>query len=153
MQLVDLAPDRILTNGRIYTLDAEAPQVEALAVKDGRIIATGGADVVALAGPHTEILDLGGRTALPGIFDSHNHLMQVGVKLTRIRLDECTSPAEMMELVRARAAVTPPGTWIIGDDIPPKPGMHIGQRPGNDALEGGTDDLQKIVPEDGDNRE
>ncbi|MEZ4558109.1 MAG: amidohydrolase family protein [Caldilineaceae bacterium] len=54
-----------------------------------------------MAGPHTEILDLGGRTALPGIFDSHNHLMQVGVKLTRIRLDECTSPAEMMELVRA----------------------------------------------------
>ncbi|MCB9161185.1 MAG: amidohydrolase [Caldilineaceae bacterium] len=115
MQIVDLAPDLILTNGRIYTLDTDNAEVSALAVKDGRVIAGGGDDVAALAGPRTEILDLGGRTALPGIFDSHNHLMQVGVKLTRIRLDECTSPAEMMELVRARATVTPPGTWIIGE--------------------------------------
>ncbi|MEZ4584305.1 MAG: hypothetical protein R3A10_22180 [Caldilineaceae bacterium] len=65
MQIVDLAPDLILTNGRIYTLDAGNPQVTALAVKDGRVIAGGGDDVAALAGPHTEILDLGGRTRCP----------------------------------------------------------------------------------------
>ncbi|MEZ4558110.1 MAG: hypothetical protein R2854_17025 [Caldilineaceae bacterium] len=48
MQIVDLAPDLILTNGRIYTLDAGNPQVTALAVKDGRVIAGGGDDVAAL---------------------------------------------------------------------------------------------------------
>ena len=52
---------------------------------------------------------------IPGIFDSHNHLMQVGVKLTRIRLDECRSPEEMMALVRERAKITPPGEWIVGE--------------------------------------
>ena len=115
MQFADLAPDLILTNGRIHTLDDHARLVTAMAIKDGQILATGGEDVAGLAGSHTQTIDLRGRTVLPGIFDSHNHLMQVGVKLTRIRLDECTSPGEMMELVRARAAVTPPGTWIIGE--------------------------------------
>ncbi|MCB0132637.1 MAG: amidohydrolase family protein, partial [Caldilineaceae bacterium] len=115
MQYADLSPDLILTNGRIHTLDDHARLVTAMAIKDGQILATGGEDLAGLAGSHTQTIDLRGRTVLPGIFDSHNHLMQVGVKLTRIRLDECTSPGEMMELVRARAAVTPPGTWIIGE--------------------------------------
>ena len=73
------------------------------------------AAILPLAGPHTRLHDLGGKSVLPGIFDSHNHLMQVGVKLARIRLDECRSPEEMMELVRVRAQHTPPGQWIVGE--------------------------------------
>ncbi|MCB0040442.1 MAG: amidohydrolase [Caldilinea sp.] len=111
-----LAPDLILHNGSIYTMDAAAPSAEAIAVKDGRVLLAGAsAALLPLAAPHTRVVDLNGRTVLPGIFDSHNHLMQVGVKLTRIRLDECTSPQEMMELVRERAKETPPGTWIVGE--------------------------------------
>ncbi|MCE7982650.1 MAG: hypothetical protein DYG89_15810 [Caldilinea sp. CFX5] len=114
--MIRLAPDLILHHGRIYTLANEPRVVEAVAIKAGRILALGGnAPLLALADAQTRLVDLQGRTAIPGIFDSHNHLLQVGIKLTRIRLDECRSPAEMMELVCARAQVTPPGQWIIGE--------------------------------------
>ena len=119
MKIKDLSPDLILSNGKVYTLDgaddATGSIAQAVAVKDGRILAVGGdAEIRALAGPGTERLDLGGRAVIPGIFDSHNHLLEVGAKLSMIRLDECQSPEEMMELVRERAKVTPPGEWIIG---------------------------------------
>lgn len=116
MLIHDLAPDTILHRGRIHTVDPQQPLAEAVAVKDGRFLAVG-ADVaiLPLAGAATQIVDLSGKAVLPGLFDSHNHLMQVGVKRTRIRLDECRSPAEMMELVRQRAAETPPGHWIVGE--------------------------------------
>lgn len=116
MVTTELAPDLILDNARIYTHGAPGSHTRALAIKDGRILATGASAAIAsLRGPATQVIDLAGKTVLPGIFDSHNHLMQVGVKLTRIRLDECRSPAEMMELVRAKAQETPPGHWIIGE--------------------------------------
>ena len=120
MQITELAPDLILYHGQIYTLDREKDRenqvVEAVAIKDGCIL-TVGADsvIVPLAGAQTRQIDLRGQTVIPGIFDSHNHLLQVGVKLTRIRLDECRSAEEMMELVRQRAQTTPPGQWIIGE--------------------------------------
>ena len=116
MHLRDLAPDLILRNARFYTLAPAMPTAQAVAVKDGRFIAVGADDpITALTGAHTQVLDLQNQVVLPGIFDSHNHLQQVGVKLTRIRLDECRSPEDMMELVRQRAAVTPPGDWIVGE--------------------------------------
>ena len=112
----ELSPDRILFNGKIVTLDASSNLATAVAVKEGRFVAVGtDDDLLLLAGSNTEKVDLGGKMVIPGIFDSHNHLLQVGVKLTRIRLDECRSPEEMMALVRERAAVTPPGEWIIGE--------------------------------------
>ncbi len=115
MRIKDLSPDLILLNGRICTLDDESTVAQAVAVKDGRIIAVGGdAEIEGLAGPNTERVALGGRTVIPGIFDSHNHLMEVGAKLSTIRLDECESQEEMMELVRERAKETPPGEWIVG---------------------------------------
>ena len=116
MLALDLSPDLILHNAILYTLTDHQPTAQAIAIKAGRILAVGAdAEMLPLAGPATSVHDLGGRTVLPGIFDSHNHLLQVGVKLTRIRLDECRSPEEMMELVRARAAITPPGHWIVGE--------------------------------------
>jgi predicted amidohydrolase YtcJ len=120
MKMKELAPDLILSNGRIHTMDATSGAssgtlAQSVAIKDGRFVAVGGdAELAALAGPGTKRLGLGGRTAIPGIFDSHNHFMEVGAKLSMIRLDECESPEEMMELVRERANVTPPGEWIIG---------------------------------------
>ena len=115
MQVKDLSPDLILSNGRFYTLDSESTVARAVAVKDGRIVAVGeDAAVGDLAGPGTRHLDLNGRAVIPGIFDSHHHLMSVGAKLSSIRLDECRSLEEVMELVRERARITPPGDWIIG---------------------------------------
>jgi len=114
MRITDLYPDLILHHATIYTLDETNRQVTAAAIKDGRILALGGDSLRDSAGPHTQLLDLHCRTVIPGIFDSHNHLLEVGTKLSHLRLDECRSPEEMMELVRARAQVTPPGKWIVG---------------------------------------
>jgi predicted amidohydrolase YtcJ len=115
MKTRDLSPDLVVCNGKLYTLDADDTVAQAAAIKDGRFLSIGGdAEIKALAGPHTRQIDLGGRAAIPGIFDSHVHMLEAGAKLATIRLDECTSPEEMMELVRERAKVTPPGAWIIG---------------------------------------
>ena len=115
MTIKDLSPDLILLNGKIYTLDGESTIAQAMAVKDGRIVAVGSnGEISATAGPNAQRIMLGGRAVIPGIFDSHNHLMEVGAKLSQIRLDECQSAEEMMELVQERANDTPPGAWIVG---------------------------------------
>jgi predicted amidohydrolase YtcJ len=115
VQIKDLFPDLILLNGQIFTLDDKNTIAQAVAVKDGRIVAVGGdAEIEALSGPGTCHIDVGENAVIPGIFDSHNHFMEVGAKLSQIRLDECQSPEEMMELVRERAKDTPPGEWIVG---------------------------------------
>ncbi len=115
MQIEDLSPDLVLHNGRIYTLDAHETVVQAMAVKGNRILAVGSdAEMERLTGPGMRRIDLGGRAAVPGLFDSHVHMLEVGTKRSWLRLDECRSPEEMMELVRARAETTPPGHWIIG---------------------------------------
>lgn len=112
----DPAPDLILYNGRIATLHPDLPRCSALACKDGRVAAIGDdAAVRALAGPATEQIDLAGRTAVPGFNDAHNHMLELGLKLGRLQLDACASIAEMVELVRAEAARTPPGQWIVGE--------------------------------------
>ena len=115
MQLQCSQPELILYNGKFYTLDPTIPDAQAIAIRDGNILALGyDAEILALAASETPQIDLKGRAVLPGIFDSHNHLMQVGQKLKLIRLDECASVEEMMELVRQKARQTPPGEWIVG---------------------------------------
>ena len=112
----DLAPDLILFNGQITTWDKDLPHCHALACKDGQIVALGDdADVLALAGPNTQRIDLQGKTAIPGLNDAHNHMLEVGIKFTRLELENCTSIAEMVDGVRDWAKRTPPGQWIIGE--------------------------------------
>jgi predicted amidohydrolase YtcJ len=112
----DLAPDLILFNGQIHTLFAAFPTCTALACKDGRIVALGDdAEVRALASPRTEQIDLAGRTAIPGINDAHNHMLELGLKLGKLQVEHCTSIAEMVAMVAEAAKTTPPGQWIVGE--------------------------------------
>ncbi len=112
----DLAPDLILYNGQITTFYAPMPRASALAAKDGRVVALGSdAEVLALAGPVTQTVDLGDRTAVPGFNDAHNHQLELGLKLNRLQVENCQSIAEMVEMVREAAKDTPPGEWIIGE--------------------------------------
>ena len=112
----DLSPDLILYNGNIHTFDKTVPQCSAIACKDGHVIALGDDNSVrALAGQRTQQIDLAGKTAVPGLNDGHNHMLQLGIKMTRIQLDLVKSIAEMVELVQERAKTTPPGQWIIGE--------------------------------------
>ena len=99
MQIKDLSPDFILINGRFYNMDSKNTVARTVAIKDGRFVAVG-EDAAAgeLAGPGTWQRDLNCRAVIPGIFDSHHHLMSVGAKLSSICLDECRSLEEVMEL-------------------------------------------------------
>lgn len=115
MRMMNMEPDSISIHGRIYTMDEKNSEFQALAIKNGRFLALGtDEEIQSLAGKSTRIIDLQGRTVIPGIIDSHNHLWEVGEKLSQIRLDECTSVEEMMELVQAEVKITPPGKWILG---------------------------------------
>jgi predicted amidohydrolase YtcJ len=109
-----MSADRLLLNGRIYTMDPARPQATALAVCGERIRAVGGDELRALAGPGTEVVDLEGRTVLPGLTDSHLHLAWFALGLQQVDLTGTASREEMQARVAARAAVTPAGEWILG---------------------------------------
>ncbi len=106
--------DLLLINGRIYTMDPERPRATALAVCGERIRAVGEDDLRALAGPGTEVVDLEGRTVLPGLTDSHLHLSWLALGLQQVDLTGTASREEMLARVAARVAVTPAGEWALG---------------------------------------
>ncbi len=127
------APDLVLTNARVYSLDWPDPAVdgsldasapysdgwrpdaEAVAVRDGEILFLGSArEAEALAGPATQVIDLAGATLLPGLVDSHSHVYQLGLSLNRVSLYGVDNEAEAVARIVERARTVPPGEWIVG---------------------------------------
>jgi predicted amidohydrolase YtcJ len=115
MPVRSLAPDLILTNATVHTVNAHDLTVTAVAIKDGRFVGVGTDDEMReLAGLGTTIEDLGGATVIPGLIDAHNHLLMTGQILNQIQLYDCRSIGEIQERVAARARQLPPGSWILG---------------------------------------
>ena len=109
--------DLILTHGRIYTLDAQKPWAQALAIRGDRILAVGGdKEIGALAGPRTRVIDLRGKFALPGFNDAHVHIEATGALLVGANLLDVHEPKAFVERVRAAAAQLPRGSWITRGD-------------------------------------
>lgn len=108
-------PDLILHNGKVFTADSAKPYVEALAIRGDRIVATGASDqILALAGPQTKRLDLGGRLVIPGINDAHFHLgVQPPGFLLRFKGQEPTWQ-EVKDELAAAVAKAPKGTFVFG---------------------------------------
>ncbi|MCP4459541.1 MAG: amidohydrolase [Cytophagales bacterium] len=104
--------DLIITNGSIYTANDASPNAEAVVIKDGKIIYVG--DKFGVQKYDGELLDLNGKTMLPGLHEGHAHLMGVGFNLLNVDLMEAQTYAEVVEMVKERAANTPEGQWIIG---------------------------------------
>jgi predicted amidohydrolase YtcJ len=105
----------VVKNGTIITMEASAPEVQALAVRGDRIVATGTtAAIEKYVGPSTEVVDLGGLTAIPGLIEGHGHFMGLGQSRMVIDLMDVTSWDEIVRLVGEAAAKAQPGEWIRG---------------------------------------
>ncbi|WP_340118072.1 amidohydrolase [Pelagibius sp. 7325] len=107
-------PDLILRNGKVTTLDPAQPGATAIAVTDGLITATGSdREVMALAGTATKIIDLGGRRVIPGLNDSHTHLIRGGLNYNmELRWENVPSLADALALLKAQAERTPAPQWV-----------------------------------------
>jgi predicted amidohydrolase YtcJ len=106
--------DRIYTNGRFTTLDQSNPTAEAVAVKDGRFVAVGtDGEVRAQAGECTDVVDLKGKSAIPGLIDSHTHIIRGGLSYNmELRWDGVRSLADAMDMLKRQVAKTPPPQWV-----------------------------------------
>jgi len=108
------APDLIVRNARITTLDRARAEASALAVKRGLFVQTGtDSEIMANAGKRTIVVDAGGRRLIPGLNDSHMHIIRGGLNYNlELRWDGATSLADALEMLRRQALVTPPPQWV-----------------------------------------
>lgn len=106
--------DVILTNGRFATLDPANPEAQAVAISDGVFTAVGDRhEVQRLAGPKTQQIDLGNRRVIPGLMDSHIHLIRGGLTYNlELRWDGVRSLAEAMRMLKVQVDNTPPPQWV-----------------------------------------
>lgn len=110
--------DLLITNAAVYTVDPIYPHAEAVAVQGNRIVFVGSAAAAQTwRGPHTEVIEAGGQTLLPGLIDSHFHLLWGSLKLDSLQLDGATDLAHLGELLRAYAHAHPDRTWLEGYQI------------------------------------
>ncbi|MEE2777099.1 MAG: amidohydrolase [Acidobacteriota bacterium] len=121
--------DLVLVGGRIVTVSAERPEVEALAVTQHRVAALGSrAEIERWIGPRTQVVDLDGRLAIPGFIEGHGHFLGLGEALTILDLTEASSWDAIVAQVARAAEEAEPGAWIRGRgwhqekwELPPKP--------------------------------
>ena len=107
--------DQAFTNGNIYTVNELQPKAEAVAVKAGRIFFVGSnRRATKWAGPNTRVIDLHGRTMVPGLTDSHCHLSGIGFREMTLNLEGTASLEEFLARVKARVAQAKTGDWITG---------------------------------------
>src|SRR5215469_16950157 len=107
--------DAVLINGKILTADAAFSTQQALAVRDGKIAAVGTtAQIRKLAGAKTTVIDLGGRTVIPGLIDSHMHAIRAASFFsTETNWAGVPTLAEALERIRVSAMARKPAEWII----------------------------------------
>jgi hypothetical protein len=110
-----LQADFVLRHGKIVTMDQGAPAAESVAIVGDRILAIGkDSDVENLIGPGTSTVELGGRTVVPGLHDSHIHTMGGATDELAVSLGEARSIADVQAAFARRAATTTPGDWLLG---------------------------------------
>ncbi|HEY6390891.1 MAG TPA: amidohydrolase [Bryobacteraceae bacterium] len=132
--------DLVLRNGKLVTLESDAPQAQALAARGGKIAAIGtNQQMQSFIGPSTKVIDLGGRLAIPGFIEGHGHFMGLGNSKMVLNLRDVKNWDQIVSMVAAAAREAKPGTWILGRgwhqakwDPPPSP--NVQGFPVHDAL-------------------
>jgi predicted amidohydrolase YtcJ len=108
------APELILRNANVITMNPLQPTAQALALGGGRILAVGSNDALRAwtTGP-AQVRDLGGRTVLPGFYDSHNHMLLTGLNLAAVDLSAANTVDDVLTAMAHRAAAVPSGQWVL----------------------------------------
>jgi len=106
--------DILLSGGKILIVDSDFTSADSLAIKDGRILAVGSAeDVAPHRGDDTDVIELAGRTVIPGLIDNHVHFIRSAWNYqVELRLDGVTSRTEALASLKAKAAASEPGQWL-----------------------------------------
>ncbi|WP_034296872.1 amidohydrolase [Herbaspirillum sp. RV1423] len=109
-----MSADLILLNGRFHTIDKEQPLANAVAIKDGKFLAVGDAEAAMRhRGDATQVIDLNGRSAVPGLNDSHIHLIRGGLNYNlELRWEGVPSLADALRMLREQALRTPHPQWV-----------------------------------------
>lgn len=134
------APDRVLVNAVVHTMDEARPRAEAVAITGGRVSAVGSsAEVLALKGSQTEVIDLRGATVVPGLKESHGHFVGIGQARMVLDLVGTKSWEEVVARVATAVKGRPKGAWIVGrgwheEKWERKPAREIRGFPPHDAL-------------------
>jgi predicted amidohydrolase YtcJ len=113
--LLMLCADLVLRNGKVVTLDAAQPQVEAIAITSGKIVAIGSnAQIGRQITAATKVIDLNGRLASPGFIEGHGHFMGLGESKMMLNLRDAKNWDQIVAMVAAAAKEAKPGEWIVG---------------------------------------
>ncbi|MBN9251626.1 MAG: amidohydrolase [Mesorhizobium sp.] len=113
-----LIADLIVTNARILTLDEGHPTAEAIAIRDGSILAVGArADIDVLRGPATTVIDADGGSVIPGFIEAHMHLFSGAAELAHLQLFGVTGFEALQEAIRAYAPTRPDATMLVGQGV------------------------------------
>jgi predicted amidohydrolase YtcJ len=115
-QSARIAPaDILIVHAKVYTLNAQTQWAQAVAIRQGKIVAVGSDEVVGkMRGIGTRVIDTGGKLVLPGFTDCHVHFLEGSVALGRVNLDGLTTVAEVQNRLREYAAKHPGDSWILG---------------------------------------
>jgi predicted amidohydrolase YtcJ len=112
-----LAPDLIIVNALVHTMDPRQPFAQAVAIHGNRIVAVGSSkEIRKMAGSMTRVIDAQKRVVLPGFNDSHVHFLSGGFQLSSVDLRDASTPQEFAERIRRFAGSVPAGRWITGGD-------------------------------------
>jgi predicted amidohydrolase YtcJ len=110
--------DTLIVNAKVITMDRARPRAEAVAVRGERIVFVGSAvEASQWRGPHTQIIEAEGRTLLPGLIDSHFHLLWGSLKLGNLQCEALATYAELAEAVHTYAEANPDRAWLIGNGL------------------------------------
>jgi hypothetical protein len=143
--------DLVLRGGKIATLETGNPEVQALAARDGRIVALGSDEELSeLIGPETEVVELDGRLAIPGFIEGHAHYMRLGSATLELNLMDAASWDEIVRMVAEAVADAEPGELITGrgwhqEKWSPRPEPNVDGLPFHDSLSAVSPDNPVIL--------